>query len=265
MKIRVAGFQMPVTKDIKSNAQKIITAVDWTADNGGEILLTPEGSLSGYTHVFDAKVAEAALVEVTAYAASKGVGLALGTCFMESSGSCYDQIRFYRPDGEYLGFHSKTLLCGSLREPFSGEINHYSVSPLRVFEWRKGLPIGGLVCNDLWASPEFTPMPDSHMVQQLANMGARIVFHSVSGMRGVSEWRRLAWTYKEANLRMRARAAGVWIVTVDNAHPVNQTCSSPGGVIDPTGRFVLRTETIGSRCFVYTIDPDNYESVPNEG
>ena len=115
---RVAGYQMPVGRNIGHNAQKICTAIDQAADSGAEILLTPEGSLSDYTHEFDAAAVAGALEDVTAQARAKGIGLALGTCFLEQDGLCYNQLRFYRPDGKYLGFHSKTLRCGTL-EPYT--------------------------------------------------------------------------------------------------------------------------------------------------
>lgn len=250
---RVAGYQMPVERDIGDNTRRICTAIDWAADNGAEILLTPEGSLSGYTHKFDAVAVERALEDVTAQAHAKNVGLAIGTCFLEHDERCYNQIRFYRPDGKYLGFHSKTLRCGSLETPPKGEINNYAVSELQVFRWQPNLSIGGLICNDMWANPECTPMPDSHLTQQLAAMDVDVIFHAVNGGRNGSSWSELVWQYHESNLRMRARAGNVWIVTVDNASPEELPCSAPSGVINPSGEFVCRTQSKGEQFFVQTI------------
>ncbi len=89
-----------------------------------------------------------ALAEVTNDAVKAGVGLALGTCFFETDARCYNQIRFYDAGGQFLGFHSKTLTCGSMDDPPEGEINDYAVAPLRSYEI-KGTIIGGLICNDL--------------------------------------------------------------------------------------------------------------------
>ena len=250
---RVAGYQMPVGRDIADNSRRIRAAIDHAADNGAEILLTPEGSLSGYTHEFDATAVKKALEHVTEHARAKEVGLALGTCFMEQDGKCYNQIRFYRSDGKYLGFHSKTLCCGSVDGPSEGEINHYAVSDLRIFPWRDDIRIGGLICNDLWANPGYTPMPDTHLSQQLSSRGARIIFHAVNGGRDGSNWSELTWQYHESNLRMRARAGGLWIVTVDNASPEELPCSAPSGVIDPSGQFVCQTKPKGEQFFVHTI------------
>ena len=139
-------------------------------------------------------------------AASGNLALALGTCFVESDGNCYNQIRFYDGDGEYRGFHSKTLTCGSLSDPPRGEINDYAVQPLRIYELF-GIPSGGLICNDLWANPGCTPGPDPHLTQQLSRLGARIVYHSVNGGRNGSDYARdVVWPFHETNLLMRARA-----------------------------------------------------------
>ncbi len=131
MNIRIAAAQIPVTEDIDANIAFIERAIDFAARERAEILLTPEGSLSGYTHLFDQTRVEAGLRQVTTRARLAQVGLALGTCFVEADGKCYNQVRFYRPDGKYLGFHSKTLTCGTLEDPPQGEINHFHVRRLR--------------------------------------------------------------------------------------------------------------------------------------
>lgn len=253
MQIRVAGAQVSVSEDIPENTATILRAIEFAASEGADVLLTPEGSLSGYTHRFDPDRVVGELEVVTTKAREVGLGLALGTCFIEpADGRCYDQLRFYDTDGTYLGFHSKTLTCGTLTDPPEGEINHYAVSPLRTFVL-KGVTVGGLICNDLWANPFCTPQPDTHLTHQLSMMGARVVFHAVNGGRDGSALSRLAWQYHEANLRMRARAGRLWIVTVDNCHPANLPCSSPSGVISPEGEWVVQTPTAGEQFFYCTI------------
>jgi predicted amidohydrolase len=244
---------MAVQRDIAANTSRILAAIERAAREKADIRLTPEGSLSGYTHQFDVPACQAALDTVTGFARRQGVGLALGTCFVEPDGRCYNQIRFYRPDGVYLGFHSKILRCGSLEKEPQGEIRHYTASPLRTFDY-DGLGIGGLICNDLWANPGCTPEPDPHLTQQLSGLGARIIFQAVHGGRDGGEWSRVAWQYHESNLRMRARAGQVWIVTVDSAEPVTIPCSCPSGVIDAQGNWVCRAEPQGEHLFVHTID-----------
>ena len=253
MKFRIAGAQLPITNDIVSNIAALSRAVAFAEEAHADVLLTPEGSLSGYTHAFDVQAVNAGLREITNQARDTGIGLALGTCFVEDDGKCYNQIRFYTPDGTFLGFHSKTLRCGTLTSPPKGEIEHYAVQPLRTFNIN-GITAGGLICNDLWANPECTPMPDPHLTQRLAEMGARVIFHAVNGGRNGSEWSEVAWRYHEANLRMRSRAGGVWIVTVDSSHPVDLRCSAPSGVINPRGEWVCQTPDQGEQFFTCDIE-----------
>ena len=254
MEIRVAGAQLAVTIDIATNEAAIRRAIDFAHAEHADILLTPEGSLSGYTPQFDAKRVCAALQRVIAQARRARVGLALGTCFVAPrSGQCYNQIRFYDRNGRYLGSHCKILRCGTLSNPPEGEIRDYATRPLRTFTLG-GLIIGGLICNDLWANPTCTPMPDPHLTQRLARMGARIIFHGVNGGRDGSELSRVAWQYHDANLRMRAQAGRVWIVTVDSCEPPHLECSAPSGVVDPGGTWVCRAEPKGEQYYAYTIE-----------
>ena len=253
MKLRVAGIQMPVTPNIQSNIRHIEDGIQFAKENNADILLTPEGSLSGYTHQFDQSHVEQALSHITEMAKDAGIGLALGTCFVEpDDAKCYNQIRFYNKSGAYLGFHSKTLSTGTMTDPPVGELNHFAVHPLRTYDFH-GITIGGLICNDLWANPTCTPMPDTHLTHQLANMGATVIFHAVNGGRSASEWSDVNWDYHSSNLRMRARASKIWIVTVDSSEPVDIRCSAPSGIVAPDGGWTCQAHHTGNQSFVYDI------------
>jgi len=250
----VAGAQMPVRRDIGANKQTILRAIDFAAAHQADVLLTPEGSLSGYRPDFNVAKMRRALAEVTAYARAAGVGLALGTCCVEDDGRCYNQIRFYDARGQILGFHSKLLRCGSLEARPKGEIAHYASRPLRHFTLC-GVRVGGLICNDLWANPECTPMPDPHLVQQHASAGVKVIFHAVNGGRnGGTYSRRVVWPFHESNLRMRARSGKLWIVTVDNSFPAGIPCSAPSGVVSPKGEWACRVSDRGEQFFAYGIE-----------
>ena len=237
--MRIALAQMAVVSDVSENVETLHRAVRFAVDQRADVLLTPEGSLSGYTHEFDTQSVKAGLAEVTTQAREGNLALALGTCFVEEDGNCYNQIRFYESSGTYLGFHSKTLCCGTLETPSRGEIEHYAVAPLRTYEL-SDVRVGGLICNDLWANPCCTPMSDPHLSQQLQQMGARLVFHAVNGGRSSDPWSEVNWQFHESNLRMRARAASMYIATVDNCFPADVPCSSPSGLVGPQGEWLGR-------------------------
>ncbi len=256
--MRVCGAQLAVTRDVRGNVTGIMRAIEHARMSRCDVLLTPEGSLSGYTSNFDPREVEQGLSIVTRAAAEAGIALALGTCYVEhdppgapAAGlrTTYNEVRFYDRSGAFLGFHAKTLLCGTLDEQPSGEINEFGTAPLRTFDL-DGVRVGALICNDLWANPGCTPMDDPHLTQTLSRMGAKVIFHAVNGGRDGGEWSRVAWAYHESNLQLRAQAARVWIVTVDSAHPVTMPCSSPSGVIGPDGRWHVRADPQGEQFFV---------------
>jgi predicted amidohydrolase len=249
VRLRVAGAQMPVTLRVQDNARALLRVIAAAAGRGAQVLVTPEGSLSGYTHAFDQADVEEALEEVRRAAAARGLGLALGTCFTEPDGKVYDELRFYDAAGVLLGFHGKTLTCGTLEKHPRGEIERFAVPALRTF-LLNGVRCGGLVCNDLWANPGYTPGPDTHLSQQLAAAGARVVFHAVNGDRDGSPWSTVTtWSYHESNLQMRARAGGLYIVTCDNCFPPDVPCSSPSGVVGPDGTWLVRAPRQGEHVF----------------
>ncbi len=252
--LRVASAQIPVTRDIAVNAETIQRALHTAIREKADILLTPEGSLSGYTPKFDQAEVDRQLATIVKQASSHGLALALGTCYIEPDDrKCYNEIRFYDASGRFLGFHTKTLLCGSLTKPSKGEINSYSTRPLRTFEI-KGIRVGGLICNDMWGNPQCTPMPDPHLSQKLSESGARIIFLAINGGRNGGEWsEQVNWPYHESNMRMRAAAGRVWVVSADNCAPTSIPCSAPSGVLQPDGKWAVKAPRKGEHVTVHTI------------
>lgn len=253
--LRVAGAQIPVTRDVQKNVEPLTRAIEFAKKEKADVLVTPEGSLSGYYAEFDAEATRKALDGIVAQARAANVALVLGTCFAGDDGQRYDGQLFYNRDGEYLGFHSKTLLCRTVSKPGAkGEPDYYKTSPLRVFKLY-GHTVGGLVCNDMWANPECTPMPDPHLSQQLSDMGARVIFHSVNAGQDDGEDWPLNHAYHETNLRMRARAGKLWIVVCDAADATGKKPSNcPSGVVKPDGHWATQTESKGEQFFAYTIE-----------
>ena len=252
--MKIAGKKIAVTNDVSTNKKNVLIAIEQAANVNAEILLTPEGCLSGYTHKFDQQELDNALDEVLTSAKNSNLGLALGTCFYEDEKKCYNQLRFYLPTGKYLGFHSKVLRCGTWDNPSVGEINDFATTPLKVFKWNDELTIGGIICNDMWANPDCTTLPDGHVSQQLSQKGAKILFHAVNGGRSGDEWSKVVYKYHEANLRMRAKTGKIWIVTVDNSFPINIPSAAPSGIINPDGNWALKAKDIGDDFFSYVIE-----------
>jgi hypothetical protein len=75
LKLRFAGAQIRVVRDVAANAAAIGRAIDYAAAEKADVLLTPEGSLSGYVHDFDSAAVAGALEQIT----RKARGLRLGS------------------------------------------------------------------------------------------------------------------------------------------------------------------------------------------
>jgi predicted amidohydrolase len=265
-RLRVAGAQMHVTTDTNANVAAITRAIEFARREKADVLVTPEGSLSGYTPEFDAKATARALETVLARAKAAGVALVLGTCFEETDGRRYNAQRFYATNGDYLGFHAKILLCRRMSEPEGkGEVDCFQTRALRTFKL-SNLTVGGLVCNDYWANPEWTPMDDPHLAQRLGEMGARIVFVSANTRAKTGDVAQLGREYHMSNIRMRARAARTWVMVVNAGDPLGykgeptevgpRLLPAPSGIVDPNGDWKLLVPSAEEQFFVHTLEFD---------
>ena len=263
-RLRVAGAQLHVTTDVAANLAALTRAIEFAQREKADVLVTPEGSLSGYTPEFDAKATQRGLESVLARAKAAGIALVLGTCFEENDGRRYNAQRFYTAAGDYLGFHAKILLCRRMSEPEGkGEVDCFQTRALRTFKL-SGLTVGGLVCNDYWANPEWTPMDDPHLAQRLGDMGARVIFVSANTRPKTGEVVQLSREYHMSNIRMRARAAKTWVVVVNAGDPVGfkgepaddgpRLLPAPSGVVDPNGNWKVLVPSAEEQFFVYTIE-----------
>jgi len=252
--LRVAEAQLPVGRDIPRNAAAIGRAIDYAAAQRADVLVTPEGSLSGYTHEFDSRTARDALAGIVEKCRRARIALALGTCLEEDDGRRYDQVRLYDADGRLLGFHAKILLCRNMARPGSpGEVDVFATRPLRTFQLG-GVTVGALVCNDMWANPEWTPQDDPFLARRLAALGARVVFLSInSGQSEGREWQ-LVRSFHESSMRLRARANRLFVVAADAADPAGRLPSNaPSGVLGPDGEWIVQADPRGEQFFCATI------------
>ncbi len=247
--LTVSGLQMPVTKDVAVNEKRILTAIEKAAKEGADFLITPEGSLSGYTTEFDRLQVSRAVERLAAAAKKHKVGLLLGTCYKELTDGkeqCYNQVRVYTPQGDYLGSHSKILLCSSLDSPGTKEMARYEQTPLRTFTWN-GICFGVLICNDFWATPGFTTIPNPYLPWQLKKKGAQVIFHHINS--GTNQTYR---AFHESSVNLWAKATGIFIVEV-NAADKNKKTNASSGLVGPQGNRQLIVPDIGEQFFTCKI------------
>jgi len=242
---RVAGLQMNVSSDIDANKKTILNSIVEASKNGAEFLITPEGSLSGYTDDFDNQKLMEALAEVEKSAKDEGIGLFLGTCIKEKIGNdtiVYNQVRAYSPEGPLLGKQSKVLLCSPIDAPGTGEMHDYGQGFLEPIQWN-GLKIGILICNDLWATPGYTTIANTYLPLQLKQMGAEVIFHSINS--GLNQRYR---KFHESSVELWAYTNGIPILEV-NAAKGERPVNAQSGLVDKNGERTLEVPLVGEQLF----------------
>ncbi len=245
--LRVAGLQMNVSDDITTNKTRILTAIRDAVAGKATFLITPEGSLSGYRSTFDQKELEPALNEVLVLARESKLGLMLGTCFKDKEGLCYNQIRIYSPEGNFLGAHSKILVCSPVDKPGTGEMSQYTPGILKTFEWNQ-LRFGALVCNDLWATPGYTTILNPYLPLRLKEMGAQVIFHAINS--GTSQKYR---PFHESSAELWAFHLGIPILEVNAAYG-DKKVNAQSGLIDQLGGRAVKVPDSGDQLFFCNID-----------
>lgn len=138
------------------------------------------------------------------------------------------------------------MACESWDWFINDTADDFAATSLRTFDFH-GVMIGALICNDLWAHPQYTGEDDPHLLQKLSLMGAQVVLHAVnSNCDDTPVIRRLARNYHESNLCLRTAAANIPLVTVNNAAYPDVPLSSPSGVINREGKWLLCISDIGN-------------------
>ena len=263
--IRFGGAQIPVTPSQQKNVKSIKKAIDWAAEHNVDYLVTPEASLSGYStsYYMDLQFLETNLREIESYAASKKVGLCLGTLWVEVDKEGdkkllvkRNQIRFYTPEGKFLGAINKQVLT-----PFDLEIGIIKGEGLEgalIPIDDKFIPTAGLICADLYGHAS----NEGGLPQKLFNIGAKIAIHSTNAERGLDDFRdELEKEWLEANIR-RVSYMLYPIISVDNCYDMNGqphkgTTITQSGVC-MGGKWVVKTPRRGTQYFYYDFNTDYF-------
>lgn len=248
--LRIAGLQMDVSYDIEENEKTIIKYLNSLKDEHIDFLITPEGSLSGYTSQFDGDLLSESLARVLQAARELKIGLVLGTCYKETiTGTeyCYNQARVYLPDGTFMGAYSKILTCSPLDNPGTGEIMEYVQGSVKTFSVND-VEFGILICNDLWATPGYTTIPNPYLPWKMQESGAEVIFHIINS--GTDQ----KYTkFHEASVELWAMTLKMPIVEVNAAHGV-KAINARSGIIDQEGKRTRIVENSGEQVFIYDLD-----------
>jgi len=246
----VAGLQMNTSNSIEDNELTIIRHLNSLKDKNVDFLITPEGSLSGYNSEFNGYELKKALERVVDVAKNLNIGLILGTCYkdsIEDKEYCYNQVRVYLPDGTFSGAYSKILTCSSLDNPGTGEMMEYVQGNVKTFSI-KDVDVGILICNDLWATPGYTTIPNPYLPWKMKMAGAKIIIHLINSGTNM-DYR----AFHEASAELWAKALKIPIVEVNAAHG-NDEINAGSGVIDENGKRIKTVMRRGEQLFIYNFD-----------
>jgi|TARA_B110000908_G_C10101431_1_gene378783 predicted amidohydrolase len=262
--IRIAGAQIPVTKDPKENIKHIKAAIDWAEENQVDVLLTPEGSLSGYLNTFDNLLINSSNLqnlcnEVVLYAVSKNIQLALGTEYIKTFNFGKvktSQIRYYNTSSKLIGHYVKQMTI-PLENAYPGkgpkivEIEGTNASGPYNFK------VGSFICNDMWGQLDKKQIVIEDLFYY-RGCDSKIIFHATNGVRGpdtqddiINEKLK---EFADINLWMSSKF-GVPIVTVDNCYTCsgdhyNGPTSSTSGII-LNGEWLVKAAPTGIDYFYY--------------
>lgn len=246
--IRVAAAQMRARPRMADSARVVVGMVDGAARRGAKFLVTPEMILTGYHERFDQAERDRLIDHLIRPACARA-----RLCLQLGAGSYRDaggrpvrkpriQVTIIAADGAIVGYHDKLI-------PTGGDLKWCSRgNPARLRTFRSGgLTFGSTICNDFWATPVYTTLPDLKLPMRLARLGARAILHSIA-----SGWGPTYLDFHTSRMEERARIGGVWVVSANAVHGPHAV-DAPTGILDPRGRWVARAPRTGERLLVGTI------------
>jgi predicted amidohydrolase len=247
--LRIAGLQMDVSNNIAENEQTIMRYLNDLKNQDVDFLITPEGSLSGYSSQFDSYELRKSLEKIEETAKDLNIGLILGTCYKASvSGKeyCYNQARVYLPDGTFLGAYSKILTCSPLENPGTGEMMEYVQGSVKTFTV-KDIEFGILICNDLWATPGYTTIPNPYLPWKMQEAGAKVIFHIINSGTNLGYK-----NFHEASVELWAKTLNIPIIEINAAHG-DKEINAGSGIINGKGERVRTVKNKGEQLFIYDL------------
>lgn len=265
MKLRVAGAQIPVSKYVENNLRELKLALDWAANNEVDILLTPEGALSGYMRSFNEIQEEDMLgheAEIVSYAAEKNICLALGTLFNEDRPFGIvktSQIRYYNDWGNFTSKYEKQMVIPADNAyPGSGPVITQLDGVTENGSYN--FTVGSFICNDLWGELNQRVIANENL-QHYADNNVDFIFQATNGFRsdvaGDQSGNAKLKDYGDIHLWMASRY-GIPIVTVDSCNTIDGefhggSTSSTSGVIH-NGEWLVKARENETDYFYYDFD-----------
>ena len=232
---------------IDQNVVQIKRAIDWAAENGVNIMVTPECALSGYMWAPDDRqdpriqeLAEA-LGAVQEYSLLKAVDLVLGTACYNAQGA-WANMQAFIVDGHCVDHDEKQVLFGAEQCVYT-QGHRLTVLASKQFK------IAGLICNDLWSNPLLWPGESADLLQELRRQKVDIVVVSAN-MPPSNEQQELFYTWTDACIRMYS-LTGDWNTVVSDQTTTAAVC--PVGVVGRNSEWLVKGHDHTVDYFKFTV------------
>lgn len=245
-KLRIGAVQFGVSNSIENNTKEIKKAVDWAHQSKCNFMITPEVALSGYAvseyNIHTCDVYEKALADIVKYSASKGVGVMLGTLWLEDKdhigiggirGKKYNQVRVYDTDGRFIDQVSKTHTISFDMDCIPGT----KTPVITINHGGKTFKVGILICNDLagnyWNGGDNLP-------KKIMEAQADVIVHCSNSSKDFFNpgEKELHDDFHSSVTRFMSYATNIPFISVDNLNNINgikidSGTSYPSGVYLP--------------------------------
>jgi predicted amidohydrolase len=230
MNVRLSQFV--VQRELAANLARILDVLD--ESRPGEIVVAPEGALSGYEpkdseylNRMDGEASNEAILRVRDRVDSVGCRGLVGSATY-AQGRWWNSVLWFDGSG-HVQRYDKSELSGLDRR-------HFEPGPMAgdVF-LADGVPIGVLACRELL-------FPGAWM--RLKDRGVRVVFHVNNAVQPQDA----LWTHI---LIARAIELGVFVCSVNNASAPQQL---PSMLVAPSGRILLQSDVQSEQVLACRMD-----------
>jgi deaminated glutathione amidase len=260
MKLRIATTQFPVSADLDRNAAYIVQYVATAQRARAQVVLFPEGALSGYVGIdcvssagYDWEHLQEATERVTAAARRHGVWVVCGTLHRSRPALAkpLNSVVVIDPGGLVVARYDKRLLAVS-------EQANFRAGERPVVVRIAGVRCGLLICHE-WRYPE--------LYRQYRDLGAGVILQSwYDGGYDQVGWRREGQALAgviPATVQGHAVCNHLWIC---GSNTSRKHSSFGGFLLRPDGRFQARQPRHRPGVLVETLDtsaPIPYPSAHN--
>ena len=240
--LRIGVAQVPQTKELARNLDKVLEFMDRASDEGVDLLCFPETHLPGYRvglltpdSPCEVEALEAALDRIGERCRELSLGVIVGTETPNAPEKPFNSALVLDQQGQRVAVHHKSRIT-----PMDAKAYSCGSRPT-AFEF-KGVPMGMVICFEGFRFPETT--------RALAREGAKVVFHpQCNHFLPSMEWK---LPVHEALLTARAAENTLYFVSANMSHPRNN-CRSL--IIGPDGLLVAASELGKEMLISAEVDP----------